>query len=166
MSAGVLFAVGFIVLVGFLGYPLVKLGKVFDEMRLTVRGISEGTLPLLSEVTATVSTTNAQLVKVDTITSNVAQVSTNVSALTSLFAATPLIVRKVGRAAQAYTPEGIGRSLASLGDGLRELADVVREGMAEREQELRQALGADAGQLDPAAARDLLEKPSAPRHQA
>ena len=34
------------------------------------------------------STTNAQLVKVDSITSNVAQVSTNVSALTSLFAAT------------------------------------------------------------------------------
>jgi hypothetical protein len=53
-----------------------------------VRGISESTLPLLTEVTTTVSTTNAQLVKVDTITSNVAQVSTNVSALTSLFAAT------------------------------------------------------------------------------
>jgi uncharacterized protein YoxC len=88
MSAGVLFAVGFIVLVGFLGYPLVKLGKVFDEMRTTVRGISDGALPLLSEVTTTVSTTNQQLVKVDTITSNAAQVSTNVSALTALFAAT------------------------------------------------------------------------------
>ena len=35
-----------------------------------------------------VATTNEQLVKVDSITSNVAQVSTNVSALTSLFAAT------------------------------------------------------------------------------
>jgi len=88
MSAGVVFAMGFLVLVGALSYPLVKLGKVFDELRLTVRGISEGTLPLLTEVTTTVSTTNAQLVKVDTITSNVAQVSTNVSALTSLFAAT------------------------------------------------------------------------------
>jgi len=88
MSAGVIFAVGFVFLVGLLGYPLIKLGQVFDEMRTTVRGISDGTLPLLTEVTATVSTTNAQLVKVDTITSNVAQVSTNVSALTSLFAAT------------------------------------------------------------------------------
>jgi len=66
----------------------VKLGQVLDETRLTVRGVSEGTLPLLAEVTTTVSTTNAQLVKVDSITSNVAQVSTNVSALTSLFAAT------------------------------------------------------------------------------
>jgi uncharacterized protein YoxC len=85
---GLIFAVGFLVLVALLGYPLVKLGKVFDETRLTVRGISEGTLPLLTEVTTTVSTTNAQLVKVDAITSNIAQVSTNVSALTSLFAAT------------------------------------------------------------------------------
>ncbi|MDQ1288476.1 MAG: hypothetical protein QG622_2041 [Actinomycetota bacterium] len=87
-AVGLIFAVGFLVLVALLGYPLVKLGKVFDETRLTVRGISEGTLPLLTEVTSTVSTTNAQLVKVDAITSNVAQVSTNVSALTSLFAAT------------------------------------------------------------------------------
>jgi len=88
MSAGVIFAIGFCVLVGFIGVPLIKLGRVLDETRTTVRGISEGTLPLLTEVTTTVSTTNAQLVKVDTITSNAAQVSTNVSALTSLFAAT------------------------------------------------------------------------------
>jgi uncharacterized protein YoxC len=86
--AGLIAALAFVLLVGFLAYPLVKLGKVFDETRVTVRDISEGTLPLLTEVTTTVSTTNAQLVKVDSITTNVAQVSTNVSALTSLFAAT------------------------------------------------------------------------------
>lgn len=86
--AGLIAAVAFVLLVGFIAYPLVKLGKVLDETRLTVRGLSEGTLPLLSEVTTTVATTNEQLVKVDAITTNVAQVSTNVSALTSLFAAT------------------------------------------------------------------------------
>jgi uncharacterized protein YoxC len=86
--AGLIAALAFVLLVGFCAYPLVKLGQVFDETRVTVRGISEGTLPLLTEVTTTVSTTNAQLVKVDSITTNVAQVSTNVSALTSLFAAT------------------------------------------------------------------------------
>lgn len=85
---GLLFAAGFLVLVGFLSVPLFKLGRVFDEMRVTVRGLSDGTVPLLSEVTTTVASTNQQLVKVDTITSNVAQMSTNVSALTSLFAAT------------------------------------------------------------------------------
>jgi uncharacterized protein YoxC len=85
---GLIFAVAFCVLVGFVGVPLIKLGRVFDETRHTVRDLSEGTLPLLSEVTTTVSTTNSQLVKVDSITTNVAQVSTNVSALTTLFAAT------------------------------------------------------------------------------
>lgn len=86
--AGLIAALAFVLLVGVIAVPLVKLGKVLDETRLTVRGISEGTLPLLSEVTTTVATTNEQLVKVDAITTNVAQVSTNVSALTSLFAAT------------------------------------------------------------------------------
>jgi uncharacterized protein YoxC len=87
-AAGLLAALAFVLLVGAMTYPLYKLGKVLDETRLTVRGLSEGTLPLLSEVTTTVATTNEQLVRVDTITTNVAQVSTNVSALTSLFAAT------------------------------------------------------------------------------
>lgn len=86
--AGLIAALAFVLLVGVIAIPLWKLGKVLDETRLTVRGISEGTLPLLSEVTTTVATTNEQLVKVDTITTNVAQMSTNVSALTSLFAAT------------------------------------------------------------------------------
>jgi uncharacterized protein YoxC len=86
--AGFIAAMGFLVLVGVLAIPLVKLGGLLDEMRLTVRGVSDGTLPLLTEVTTTVATTNEQLVKMDTITTNVAQVSTNVSALTSLFAAT------------------------------------------------------------------------------
>ncbi|HET9657942.1 MAG TPA: DUF948 domain-containing protein [Kineosporiaceae bacterium] len=87
-AAGLIAAVSFFLLVAAIAYPMYKLGKVLDETRLTVRGVSEGTLPLLTEVTTTVATTNEQLVKVDTITTNVAQMSTNVSALTSLFAAT------------------------------------------------------------------------------
>ena len=92
MSVGgiavLLLAIGFLLLVGALAYPLIKLGKVLDETRNTVRGLSDGALPLLAEVTTTVASTNQQLGKVDTITDNVAQVSTNVSALTALFAAT------------------------------------------------------------------------------
>jgi len=77
-----------------------------------------------------------------------------------------LVVRKINRVAQAYTPEGVGRSLSSLTDALGDLADAVREGMAEREAELRLALGVDAGEIDPEAARTLLEKPSAPWRDA
>jgi hypothetical protein len=74
-----------------------------------------------------------------------------------------LVVRKINQTARAYTPEGVGRSLSSMADALRDVADAVREGMAEREAELRLALGVDAGDIDPEAAHALLEKPSAPR---
>ena len=86
--AGLIAALAFVLLVGALWYPLYKLGKVFDQARVSVRELSGGPLPLLHEVTTTVSTTNGQLVRVDTITRNVAEVSENVSALTRLFAAT------------------------------------------------------------------------------
>lgn len=78
-------------------------------------------------------------------------------------------VRKVTKAAQAYTPAGVADGLASFGDGLRELADAVREGMAERESELRLALGIDTGtaedtgRLDADSARALLDDPTGPR---
>jgi uncharacterized protein YoxC len=86
--AGLIAALAFVLLVGFLAYPLYKLGKVFDETRISVHDLSGGALPLLEEVTTTVTTTNEQLVRVDTITRNVADASQNVSALTRLFAAT------------------------------------------------------------------------------
>ena len=92
--AGLIAAGVFAVLVGLLAVPIMKLGKVFDELRLTIRSLNDGTTPLIDEVTRTVSTTNTQLEKVDGITSNVSDASANVSALSSLVASTvgqPLI---------------------------------------------------------------------------
>jgi hypothetical protein len=59
-----------------------------------------------------------------------------------------VVVRRVSRAAQAYTPEGIGRSLTEAVDAVRDLAEDVRVAMAEREQELRVALGVEPGTMD------------------
>jgi hypothetical protein len=73
-------------------------------------------------------------------------------------------VRKVSKTVEAYSPAGVGRSLASVGDGLREIAEVIREGMAEREEELRAALGVDAEMLDPQAAQSLMQDPTGPRY--
>ena len=87
-------AVPFAVLVLLLAVPILKLGKVFDELRLTIRSLNNETVPLIDEVTRTVSTTNSQLEKVDGITTNVSDASANVSALSSLVASTvgqPLI---------------------------------------------------------------------------
>lgn len=86
--AGVIAALAFAYLVFRLGSLIGKAGKVLDETRIGVRGVSEQTVPLLSQVTDTVSSTNDQIVRLDTITANISSMSTNINALTSLFAAT------------------------------------------------------------------------------
>ena len=75
-------------MVGFLAVPLVKLGRTLDETSRLVRGVADGTTPLLGEVTSTVTATNAQLTRVDAITANAQQVTSNVAALSGIFAAT------------------------------------------------------------------------------
>ena len=86
--AGLIVAVAFVVLVLFLGLVLIKLGKVLEETQKLVAGITEKTVPLLGEVTTSVIHVNQELTRVDAITANVQSISGNVSALTSLFAAT------------------------------------------------------------------------------
>ncbi|MDO5752630.1 MULTISPECIES: DUF948 domain-containing protein [unclassified Arthrobacter] len=92
--AGLIAAGVFAVLVALLAVPIFKLGKVFDEIRVTIKQIGDGTTPLIDEVTATVATTNTQLGKVDGISNNVSDATANISALSALVAATigsPLI---------------------------------------------------------------------------
>ena len=86
--AGLIVAVFFAVLVLVLAYVLFKLSKVLEETQRLVSGITDKTVPLLGEVTGTVTHVNSELVRVDAITANVQSISGNVSALTSLFAAT------------------------------------------------------------------------------
>ena len=54
-----------------------------------------------------------------------------------------LVVRKLTRTAEAYTPSGIATSLSESAGGLvesvRSFVDDVREAMAEREQEIHAA---------------------------
>lgn len=85
---GLVFAIFFAIGVIFLCFVLIRLAEVLRETTKLVSGITQETIPLLSEVTTTVLTTNQQLAKVDTITDNVSNVSTNVSALASTFSAT------------------------------------------------------------------------------
>lgn len=91
---GLIAAIVFAALVGFLAIPLIKLGRVFDETTVAIRELSHNVTPLLTETTTTIQGTNKQLARVDTITSNLAEVTGNVSSLVALFAATvggPLI---------------------------------------------------------------------------
>jgi uncharacterized protein YoxC len=86
--AGLIAAFAFVLLVGFLAIPLVKLGRTLDETSRLVRGVADGTVPLLGEVTTTVTSANAQLTRVDAITANAQQVTSNVAALSNIVAAT------------------------------------------------------------------------------
>jgi hypothetical protein len=61
---------------------------------------------------------------------------------------TVYVVRRIDRVLDAASPEGIGRSLTAAVDALRDLAVEVREAMAEREQELRVALGVEPGTME------------------
>ena len=85
---GLIFAIFFAIGVIFLCFVLLRLAEVLREASKLVTGITQETVPLLGEITATVLTTNQQLAKVDTITDNVSNISTNASALASTFSAT------------------------------------------------------------------------------
>ncbi len=92
--AGLIAAIAFVALVGLVAVPLIKLGKVLDAAAKTIEDVAENTLPILHESAQTLTAANAQLEKVDTVTTSAAEVSQNISALTGLYAATfggPLI---------------------------------------------------------------------------
>jgi uncharacterized protein YoxC len=91
---GLIAAVAFAVLVLLLAVPLLKLGRTLDETTLTIRQVREQSAPILSQANTTVTHVNSNLERVDDITGNAANVSSNVAALTSVAAATlggPLI---------------------------------------------------------------------------
>lgn len=55
-----------------------------------------------------------------------------------------MAVRKYSQVQGALGPEGLNRAVGRLSDSFLEFADAIREGSAEREAELRAALGVDA----------------------
>ncbi|MET1089345.1 MAG: DUF6167 family protein [Arthrobacter sp.] len=55
--------------------------------------------------------------------------------------------RKVSEAQSTLGPEGLNRAVGRLTDGIYDFADAIRDGMRERETDLRTALGVDSGEL-------------------
>lgn len=73
-------------------------------------------------------------------------------------------VRKVQKTLHAYSPSGLAERAGGVGDRLRGFADDVRANMAEREAELREALGMEPADgeapLTPGEAADLTDHPA------
>ena len=86
--AGLIAASAFLLLVGVIAIPMIKLGGVLTATEEMVRGVSDKTVPLLTEVTTTVVHTNVEFERVDAITANVQSITTNAKALSDVFAAT------------------------------------------------------------------------------
>ncbi len=82
--AGLIVAIAWAVLVLFLSYVLVKLGGALKELTRVVGEVGDSTVPVLTEVTATVATTNITLASVEQITDNVSSITRNAKALTAI----------------------------------------------------------------------------------
>jgi hypothetical protein len=80
--AGLIAAVAAVALVGFSAVPLLKLGRVLEELRLAVRDVGHNSVPILVELKNTVSATNDELGKLSLVTEDVAKVSANASVVT------------------------------------------------------------------------------------
>ena len=78
-------------------------------------------------------------------------------------------VRKVQKTMHAYSPSGLAERAGGLGESITAFAEEVRAGMADREAELREALGMNAAHaaqdapLSPAEAADLIDHPASAR---
>lgn len=81
-------AIAFAVFVVICAIPLWKLGKVFDEMRTSVRSVADNTNKTIAEAAKTVQGANEQLDKLDAITTSTAQVTQDISAMSTLLSAT------------------------------------------------------------------------------
>jgi uncharacterized protein YoxC len=143
--AGLVAALACVALVGFLAVPLLKLGRVLDELRVTVRDLGQESVPILTELRGTVRATNEELSKLSVVTEDVAKVSANASMVSDNAAQlSGLFSQTVGRplvktAALGY---GLRRAVRRNPDGSPRRGRRVRQAelraaMAEREAELR-----------------------------
>lgn len=111
--AGLIVAVFWAVLVAFIALTLLKLSRLLGEAGKVVREIGDQAAPLLDDMTRTVQRANEQLGRTDVITKQVAGVTQNVSAVTTVMTSVvggPL----VKAAAFSY---GVRKALKSDGDG-------------------------------------------------
>lgn len=70
-------------------------------------------------------------------------------------------VRKVQKTMHAYSPSGLAEKAGGLGESLKAFAEEVRERAAEREADLRDALGlTEDSVLSPAEAAELTDHPA------
>ncbi|MFF2962709.1 DUF948 domain-containing protein [Streptomyces sp. NPDC057963] len=86
--AGILVAVFWAILVSFLAVVLVRLAQTLRATTKLVADVTERAVPLLADASATVRSAQTQLDKVDAIATDVQEVTSNASALSTTVAST------------------------------------------------------------------------------
>lgn len=84
--AGLIAAIVFAILAGFMIYPLIRLGKLFDQISQTVKQTGDHALPALDESVTTVKEVNKTLKDVNQISDSAQYTARNAGALTDLYA--------------------------------------------------------------------------------
>ena len=83
--AGLIAAIAFAILAGFMIYPLIRLGKLFDQIAETVKDTGNHAIPALDESAITVQQVNKSLEDVNKISAAASTTANNVGALTDLY---------------------------------------------------------------------------------
>ncbi|WP_018143766.1 DUF948 domain-containing protein [Alloscardovia criceti] len=115
--ASLIAAIVFAVLAGFLIYPLIRLGKLFDQIAETVKDTGDHAIPALDESVTTVQKVNQSLEDVNNISSAASTTANNVGALTDLYGAVlgkpvikiAAIVYGVKKTVQGFTQKSDGK---------------------------------------------------------
>ncbi len=142
--AGLIAAIAFAVLAGFMIYPLIRLGKLFDQIAETVKDTGDHAIPALDEGVDTVKKVNQSLTDVNDISSAVSSTTNNASALVDLYGSVlgkPVI------------------KIASAAYAIKSTAQGFFDGMSQKKaQEEAEKAAAQANEEDPVnAASDIAD---------
>lgn len=83
--ATIIAACSLLVIAVAISYAVVRIGKLIDEAKISLKTMTDETKPLIEEVTTTVTLVNGPLESLNRITKNAEEVSNKVSGVASSF---------------------------------------------------------------------------------
>lgn len=85
--ATIIAAISLLVIAVAIGYAVIRLSRLIDEAKVSLKAFTDETAPLIKESTRTVELVNGPLESINRITKNVESVSDKISGATSDFVA-------------------------------------------------------------------------------
>ena len=119
--AGLIAAVAFVFLVGMCAIPLLKLGRVLDELSTVVKDVGTNTTPILTELKDTVTVTNTEIAKISDVTAEVEKVTADVARV-SAHAST--VVENTATLSKVVTA-AVGRPLVGVASSAHALRTAI-----------------------------------------